>query len=187
MGKVTRKRMAVWLVGAALCGNFAGAQDREKPSTARLEIPAFQGKVLGMSLDAERLGVVLDVSQSMKEALPAIRAELKQKLPRHPVLHVDGCKLEKPEPRARVVNGMAPEAVTAVSTLAELGEVDAVLWISDMGDASNRYGVEAMKEVLATHGLQFYILSVERKPSPGIRKLAEGTDGWWTVTPVDSN
>lgn len=165
----------IWVLVLAV---FAAAPGRE----GGIEIPSFQGKIRGMSLNAERLGVVLDVSQSMKEALPGIRAELKEKLPRNPVLHVDGGKLVKPEPRAQVEKGFAPEPVTAVIALAEQADVDAVLWISDMADPPNRNGVEAMEAVLSNHGIQFYILSVERKPGPAIRRLAEETDGWWKLT-----
>lgn len=174
----------LWLIAAAIAAFLGsgmavqGQEEAEKPP----EIPVFKGKVLGMELEAERLGIVLDVSQSMAGAMPWIQAELKGKLPRSPVLHVDGCKLEKPEPRPQIINGLAPETVTAVDMLASVGKVDAVLWICDMGDASNRYGVVAMEEVLAKYGIQFYVLSIGKRPSPSIRKLAEGTDGWWTVT-----
>ena len=170
----------VIFLGFLVLGVIQLANAQENPETPK--IPAFEGEILGMSITSERLGVVLDVSQSMAGALPWIQGEMKAKLPRNPVLHVDGCKLEKPEPRPQIVNGLAPETVSAVQMLAEVGKVDAILWICDMGDPSNRYGVEAMEELLAEHGLQFYVLSVGKKPSPGIRKLAEGTDGWWTVT-----
>ena len=170
--------LALTLLGA---GGFAQEPGTRKPALA---VPAFDGKILGMEVQANRLGVVLDISESMKRSLPDIREALRQHLPRTPVLHVDGCGLERPDPRPRIVNGEAPDTVSAVALLGEHAGVTAVLWISDMGDPPNRAGIEAMDEVLAKHQIQLFLMSLKNKPGPSLRKLVEHTEGTWMIVPT---
>ncbi|MEM8953872.1 MAG: hypothetical protein AAGD22_06955 [Verrucomicrobiota bacterium] len=153
-----------------------------------LDAQSFDGNFLGMHFYADRLGIVLDVSESMGKELPALRAALKKELPRAPMLQVDGCALEEPEPRAetRIARGMSPDTVTAVKALGEHAGVDAVLWICDMGDPPNRYGVEAMAEVLAARGIRLYLISVASKPGPNVRKMVDGSDGGWLMAVPES-
>ena len=149
-----------------------------------LEVPAFDDSFLGLAIQSDRLGVVLDISESMKGELPALRDALKKQLPRTPVVHVDGCKIEKPEPRAQMINGVAPDPVTAVATLGELAKVDAVLWLCDMGDPPNKYGIESMAQTLSEHGIKLFLLSVTNKPGPSVRDLAIDSDGDWKLIEI---
>lgn len=149
--------------------------------------PSFDGVILGIHVQAESLGVVLDISESMQRTLPAVRALLLDKLPKTPVLHVDGCALEKPGPRATVKGGVATETVTAVDLLGEFANATAVLWISDMGDPPNHAGIEAMVEMLNKHGITLYLLSLKNQPGPSLRKIVEGTEGTWKVVSLESS
>ena len=162
-------------------GVFAEEEGGEKTIAA----PGFDGKILGLEVHADSLGVVLDISESMQRSLPAVRVLLRDKLPKNPVLHVDGCALEKPAPQASVKNGVAAETVTAVDLLGKFANASAILWISDMGDPPNRYGVEAMAETLKRHGITLYLLSLKNEPGPSLRKLVEGTEGTWTVVSLE--
>lgn len=138
-----------------------------------------------MRILAERLGVVLDVSESMQRSLPKITEALKRQMPRTPVLHVDGCRLEDPDPRPRVEGGLAPETVTAIDVLADQAGVTAVLWISDQADPHNRDGIEALDEILEEKGVRLFLLSIRQKPTPSLRRVAEESEGIWEVIPLD--
>jgi hypothetical protein len=182
--------MKPFLFGMACLGTLflsqLGAEEEDK-KTKEVTAPGFDGNILGMDVQAERLGVVLDISKGMHRSLPAIREALRKQLPRTPVLHVDGCGLEKPDPRPKVINGVAPETVTAVDLLGKHAKIDAVLWISDMGDPPNRAGVEAMAGTLAEHGIRLFLMSLRNKPGPSLRKLAEESKGIWQIVPTSDS
>jgi hypothetical protein len=143
--------------------------------------PAFSGGILSVAVDAKNLGIVLDISESMNRALPAVRAALREKVPHSPVVHVDGCSLEKPAPRAAMQNGIAPEPVTAFIALAEKVGVDTIFWNSDQGDPHVRDGIIALEEALTKHKLRLIMVSLKNKPNPSLRKLTEGSRGKWAV------
>ncbi|MFT5465980.1 MAG: hypothetical protein ACI8UO_001077 [Verrucomicrobiales bacterium] len=147
--------------------------------------PEFDGKILGMDVYGEHLGVVLDISESMTRKLPAVRAALREKMPKTPVLHVDGCGLEKPGPQATIKGGVASETVTAVNLLGEFAHANAILWISDMGDSPNHSGIKAMAEALSKHEITLYILSLGNAPGPALRKLVEQTEGAWKAVALE--
>ena len=65
--------------------------------------------------------------------------------------------------------------------LGEHAHVRAVLWICDMGDPPNKYGIESMAETLNKHEITLYLISVTNKPGPSVRKLVEQTEGEWIL------
>ncbi len=185
LGPKTPQRFSIALMFCVLgfpifCSTSAKAQD-ENTNSKKAEAPAFRGELLGVKVAAAALAIVLDVSESMNLHLPAIQKSLKEKTPKNPVIHVDGSGVERPEPRARVVHGIAPETITAIETIAQHTTATSILWITDMGDPPNRNGIESLEEVLSTHGLQLILLSTENKPSPSIRKVIGGTEGYWDL------
>ena len=148
---------------------------------AKALAPAFSGEVLTVAVDARHLGIVLDISESMNPALPTVRTALREKVPQPPVVQVDGCRLEKPAPRAAMQNGIAPEPITAIIALAEKAGADTVLWISDQGDPHVRDGIIALEDVLTEYDLRLVIISLKNKPNPSLRKLTEGSRGKWAM------
>jgi len=173
------KRFAFYLPWAALalaCPAFLPGQESKGAAA-----PGFVGRVFGLDVTAERLGLVLDISESMTRSLPAVKETLRQQFPKTPALHVDGCGLTKPAPGAKVRNGVADETVTAVDLLARFAQVTAVLWISDMADPPNKDGIQALKEILHRHGITLYLVSVNHEPGPSLRKLVEQGEGGWKV------
>lgn len=154
----------------------------EKPAAPAAPVaPAFDGNFLGMDILAAHLGIVLDVSDSMKPVLPTIQEALRRQMPKTPVLHVDGCKLERPDPRPRIVRGVAPETATAISALGEHAGATAVLWITDLGDPPNKAGLEALDEMLEEREIRLFLLSLKNKPTPSLRKISIESEGVWEL------
>ena len=172
-------RISSWLLGLCLATSSMGISEEEAAKKA--EAPSFRGEILGMKLTSGPLGIVLDVSESMNRSMPWIQQTLREKTPRNPVLHVDGCGIERPDPRPRIINGVAPETITAIRMLAEHSTANSILWITDMGDPPNRDGIESLRKVLAEHELQLFLISLKNKPSPSIRKAIEETEGYWEL------
>ncbi|MDF1853711.1 MAG: hypothetical protein P1U85_22955 [Verrucomicrobiales bacterium] len=174
-------KVAVLLLGF-LCIYYTGNAQPDPKEKANA--PAFHGTILGMKVDSSSLAVVLDVSESMKRFLPAIQAELRKRTPKNPTLHVDGTGIEEPDPRPRIVNGVAPETITAIDALSTYSTATTILWITDLGDPPNRNGILSLEKLARDRGLQLLLISVKNKPSPSIRKVIESTEGYWEV--IDS-
>lgn len=166
----------------ALSGTSAGASAEKPDPDEVVEAPGFRGTILGMGIATDSLAVVVDVSESMNRHLPAVRETLRRNTPHSPTLHVDGCGVESPDPRPRIRNGTAPETITAITILARHTTARSILWITDMGDAPNHAGLEALERACAEHGIQLFLLSVGDEPPPSIRRIVEGTEGFWQLT-----
>lgn len=147
----------------------------------KVEAPSFEGKILGMEITADALALVVDISSSMRPFLPSIRKELREKTPRNPVLHVYGCGIERPDPRPRIENGVAPETITAIDALATHTTAWTILWITDMADPPNVDGVASLEKLLGDRGLQLLLISVENRPPPSVQKVIEAREGYWKV------
>ncbi|WP_158279853.1 hypothetical protein [Coraliomargarita sinensis] len=147
----------------------------------KVDAPSFYGEILELEVATDSLALVVDVSSSMRPFLPTIRSELREQTPRNPTLHVNGCGVEKPDPRPQIVDGVAPETITAIDTLATVTTAKAILWITDMADPPNVAGVESLKEVLRRYGLQLYLICVTNGPPPSIEKLLVDMEGHWVV------
>jgi len=147
----------------------------------KVEAPPFEGSILGMEVAAHSLALVVDISTSMHPFLPTIRQELRQRTPRNPTLHVYGCGIEKPDPRAHIENGVAPETITAIDTLGTHTTATTILWITDMADPPNVDGIASLEELLNEKGLKLLLISVGNGPQPSIQKVIESREGYWKV------
>lgn len=147
----------------------------------KVKAPPFEGSVFKMEISANSLALVVDVSGSMHPFLSAINHELKRQLPRNPALHVEGTAVEKPKPNTRIENGVAPETITAIESLATVTTATTILWITDFKDAPNVDGMRHLKEVLEEHGLVLHLVSVGNRPPPSIQRIIESREGYWLV------
>lgn len=166
-----------WLMVVA--GVFGGGL--QAAQSEKVAAPTFEGKLLGLDVSAESLALVVDVSSSMRPYLPAIRKELREKTPRNPTLHVPGTGIERPKPQPQIVDGVAPETITAIDKLATLSTATTILWITDMADPPNLAGVASLEKLLADKGLQLLLISVGNGPPPSIQKVIESREGYWKV------
>jgi len=147
----------------------------------KVEAPPFEGTILGMEIAADSLALVVDISTSMDPFLPTIRRELRERMPRNPTLHVYGCVIERPSPRPKIENGVAPETITAIDLLTTHSTATTILWITDMADPPNVDGVAYLDKLLRDKGLQLLLISVKNGPTPSVQKVIEAGEGYWKV------
>ena len=96
-------------------------------------------KVGGMKVKAKALGVILDVSGSMKEKLPEVKREIRRAFRQAKTVDVEGCRLDWNSPDESVdrkvrLKGSADSVIEAVEMLVIDGRVDALYWFSDLQD-----------------------------------------------------
>lgn len=153
------------------------------------------GKVNGMKIKAERLGVILDDSGSMYSKLAACIASIKMGFAYAPIVKIDGCKLVhvgdgfpidaiitdvqangKPH-NTSFSNPNESDTEHAIVGLVLLDKVDAIYWFTDFEDDRLPGSLEAIVAFLTEHKVRLYI-RVEGAPPPAADiAIVESTGG----------
>lgn len=109
----------------------------------------------GMFVKGSSLGVILDVSGSMTEFLPALRAEIRSQFPDAVFLEVNGCSLSageggglEPTPGLRVGAERA-STMAAIRELVKQNGVDSVYWFCDLKDFRDGDAIHELGELVA--------------------------------------
>jgi len=109
----------------------------------------------GISVEAERLGVVVDNSGSMKPYLEDLRKDINKKFKeRADYAEANGCAIT-----------MSSAAFKAIKTMAESGKVDAIFWFSDLNDPLDMDALDVLGELLVEKKVKLYCRSILRKPT----------------------
>jgi hypothetical protein len=144
-------------------------------------------KVGDMTVKAMRLGVVLDVSGSMKEKLPEVKREVRRAFRQAKTVDVEGCRLDwKPSPESEDrkvrLKSSAGSVIEAVEMLVIDGKVDAIYWFSDLQDGESGAGLARLRELLrvgqgGARAVRFYIRTLEQEPSSELAAIVRATGG----------
>jgi len=144
-------------------------------------------KVGKITVKAMKLGVILDVSGSMEEELPAVKREVRRAFRQAETVEVVGCRLDgrksaDDEDRKVKLRRTADTVIEAVEMLVVDGKVDALYWFSDLQDGETEAGLEQLRELLRVDrgkgkAVRFYIRSLEQEPSDELAAIVKATDG----------
>lgn len=144
-------------------------------------------QVGGMKVQAKALGVILDVSGSMKEKLPEVKREIRRAFRQAKTVDVEGCRLDwnapdESEDRKIRLKGSADSVIEAVEMLVIDGRVDALYWFSDLQDGETEEGLARLRELLRVEqgkakAVRFYIRTLEREPSRELATIVRATGG----------
>jgi hypothetical protein len=144
-------------------------------------------KVGGMKVQAKALGVILDVSGSMKEKLPEVKREIRRAFRQAKTVDVEGCRLDwsapdESEDRKVRLKGSADSVIEAVEMLVIDGRVDAIYWFSDLQDGETEAGLARLRELLRVEqgkakAVRFYIRTLEVEPSRELATIVRATGG----------
>lgn len=160
----------------------------------------IQRKVGRITVKAQRLGVVLDVSGSMQALLPGVRKELREAFKSAKIVEVEGCALRWEEPKEEAeengehrrrrrrsesrprLRNSADSVIEAVEMLVVAGRIDALYWFSDLQDGENQGGLDRLSELLNLEAgkdkaVRLYIRSLERPPSRKLALIARASGG----------
>ncbi len=112
-------------------------------------------RVAGMTIEAETLGVILDVSGSMTDHLEKLRKEIKKEFKEAVFLEVTGCRLDASggsfdieEALTDLTDPKRPSVIVAMRELSEIHKVDAIFWFSDLNDGETEAGLAELESSL---------------------------------------
>jgi len=144
-------------------------------------------KVGKLSVKAQRLGVVLDISGSMKEKLPSVKKEIRSAFHTAKTVDVEGCRIDwKGEEQGGIpsnrLRANADSVIEAVEMLVAEGKVDAIYWFSDLQDGETEKGLARLQELLQIEkgrgrAVRFYIRSLDAKPSAQLAAIVKASGG----------
>lgn len=137
-------------------------------------------KIGGLTVKAEKLGVILDTSGSMTKHIEKLRKEIGKEFEAAVFREVVGCRLaisdgtniEELDPK----DPKRGSVMTAMRELAEIENVDAIFWFCDLNDGESE---EALKELDASlwHGKPPVRTSGSKGPAfSGLDKLKKLQD-----------
>ena len=147
----------------------------------------------GLMIQGEKLGVILDNSDSMTRYLQNLRKEIRSRF-RNPIfLEVEGCLLEPSSfaqgETPRSVPGSPDEresVMDAIRELIEVHNVDSIYWFSDLQDERTGAALRELDAVLKPvgsrpNGVRLYVRSTESEVDENLAKVITLSGGNFEV------
>ena len=174
---------------SGIAGGVPGGQGQGVASTASgKSARRGTGKIGKMPVKAERLGVILDVSNSMQSAITKCKVDIDRGFPDSPVATVEGCSVNRfPEPsqaggpHTSFIRASSTDSstVAAIQSLVINDKVDAIFWFSDLADLTENSPLAALAAWLKERGVRLYVRKVYSRPSAAVIEAVEATGGDW--------
>lgn len=168
------------------------------------------GKVFGMKVSSNRLGVLLDVSGSMHDILPEVMLKIDEQFEDYVLVMVVGCnvspRLIKGEFESvlkmsrKDYDGLIPEKLVKMvkrkkvnshfSYVVDAGSalefmtrqgVDSIYWFADFQDSVDPKRMTQVGRNLEIQRVSLYVHSLEKQPASAIRKATFETRGDFVV------
>ncbi len=152
---------------------FSGAQDK----TAILR----SGEIGGIRVACNKLGVLLDVSPSMTEYLPALRGEIASHFSDAKYQEEQNCMLSVHHGRYAGGN------LRKLKELIEQDGCDGIYWFSDFQDGRQPQAVTELRARLVERRVKLYVRSTQRHPRDLIQLAEETGGGYKNGTPNSLN
>lgn len=148
--------------------------DQDVVSGAIRSQVAQAGEIGGISVVADRLGVLLDVSGSMWSYLPSLRNQIAQHFSNAEYREAVGCDLKISYGE---FSGSRP--LDHLLELIDRHACDAVYWFCDLQDGGTQEAVQRLGESIGRWGVTLYIRSLDRSAAgyPGLEDLVRESGG----------
>jgi hypothetical protein len=124
-----------------------------------------EGKVFGSNIKAKKLGVLFDISFSMRPYTERVENEIRKNFPNAVVSYVDGCVIC---PETRVFRAFEELAME---------NVDAIYWFCDLQDPETKDGLYLLQKLLVNKKIKLYIKSMDQHPNSTLKSIISSTGG----------
>jgi hypothetical protein len=124
------------------------------------------GNILGKSISARNLGVILDTSPSMDPYRNKLEEDIKNGFKKYSIESIEGCEL---------VTTASP-TIKAIKNLVAKN-VDAIYWFCDLQDKQTPKGLLAMSKSLERRNIKLYIKSLDKQPNFYLIRIVNRSGG----------
>ncbi|MDA8633418.1 hypothetical protein N9L71_06635 [Verrucomicrobiales bacterium] len=142
----------------------------------------------GLLVKGDRLGVILDVSGSMKHYLESLRSEIRSRFDSPVFLEVEGCFIEPStaDPPGSAFDSRNPRlrdsVMNAIRELVIIEKVDSIYWFCDLQDEQTNEGLKELARLAqVTPGgapaFHLYVRSTDEKPGKKLDQIIRLTKG----------
>lgn len=128
-----------------------------------------QGEIAGLKVQANKLGVILDVSPSMSSYISRLRDQIKKNFPNAEYLEVNGCSL----------SGRAEIGFDDIPAFEQLlnAECDGIFWFCDLQDHRDSNAVDFLKSILLRKNAKFYARSLDEPADKHLLSVIDASGG----------
>ena len=138
----------------------------------------------GLSVQGEKLGVILDVSGSMQRYLARLRSEIRVSFPDAEFREVEGCFLEPADPLFIPDHSTASRdsVMDAITELVQSHQIDSIYWFCDLQDERTEEAVRQLRAMSLgrnenQRGFRLYIRSTDELPDAGLEDIIRSSGG----------
>ena len=124
-----------------------------------------EAKIFGNKITADKLGVILDVSPSMKPYLTELKTEIRKNFPNAIIIPVEGCSI-----------GSLSESTQAFCILGNK-KVDSIYWFCDLQDPESHEGLDILNKIIKDNNIKLYIKSLDKRPNPRLQSIISFSGG----------
>lgn len=124
-----------------------------------------EGRIFGTNVKAKKLGVVFDVSFSMRPYTEMVEKEIKKSFPNATIYYVDGCSI-----------GATTKSIQSFEFLS-IQNVDSIYWFCDLQDPQTKDGLYILQNLLKNNNIRLYIKSMDKHPNPTLKSIISSTGG----------
>ena len=152
---------------------FSSAQDKS--------VIVRSGEIGGIRVQAQTLGVILDVSGSMASYLETLRQQIRRSFSDALFREVSGCSILTQDNLRRYqqegFDSQLDSIMPEVEELVREYQIDSLYWFSDLEDQQDSEALAWLGEILNSGKVRFYVRSVGSKPNPNLQDLVLRTGG----------
>jgi hypothetical protein len=124
-----------------------------------------EGKIMGDTIKAKKLGVVLDNSNSMGPFIPMLEMEIRNNFSNPQITRVNGCQVTS-----------FSDVIFAFKYLSTQ-DVDVVYWFCDLQDMQDKEGLEALNKILKDKNIKLYVKSMDKSPNNKLSSIISSSGG----------
>lgn len=124
-----------------------------------------EGKIMGDKIKADRLGVILDTSNSMGPFIPVLEQEIRNNFSNAQVTYANGCQITE-----------FSEVIFAFKYLAQK-DVDVIYWFCDLQDRQTHEGLNLLNRTLKEKNIKLYIKSMDKQPNSKLSSVISSSGG----------
>lgn len=133
-----------------------------------------RGQVGNTYLVSANLGVVLDVSGSMKPHIEKLKVEISKTFSGPRYREVVGCNLRGSQLWEYEVSrrgSSKPDTLTVIEELIVVHKVDTIFWFCDLKDEVAPAGIRRLRQLFQRSGAKFIVKSMDQKPDRSLESL----------------
>lgn len=140
-----------------------------------------RGEIAGLNVQANQLGVLLDISGSMSRYLDRLRGQIQGQFSEAKYLECPGCSLGTGK-----IQGQAQDVLPHIEGLLDAG-CDAIFWFCDLQDRRRAEGIATLESLLSSNNAKLYVRSLDKQADQDLLSVINTSGGEFKTGNIDDD